>query len=134
MRNCSATRAKAWRVRRNKVVPEKATPPKICYWNSNGLGCVLKQQPIAEVMEMEQIDLWMTPTSGLVQTMIWASSVPGLNTTENKVIVTKMEVEKMRIQCEVRIITNYSSLEGIAQFAILWLKFEHWTRCQISHL
>ena len=32
---------------------------------------------------------------------------------------------KMRIEFEVRIITNYSSHEGIAQFAILWLKFEH---------
>ena len=31
----------------------------------------------------------------------------------------------MRIEFEVRIITNYSSHEGIAQFAILWLKFEH---------
>ena len=81
-------------MRRNKVVQEKATPPKICYWNSNGLGCVLKQQQIAEIMDGEQIDLWMKPTSGLVQTMIWAFSVPGLNTTENEVMMTKMEVEK----------------------------------------
>ena len=53
----SASRAKAWRLRKKTMLPEATTPLKLCYWNCNGLGCVLKQQEIAEVMEEEQIDL-----------------------------------------------------------------------------
>ena len=38
---------------------EKSVPLRICYWNCNGLSCVLKQQQVAEVMEGEQIDLML---------------------------------------------------------------------------
>ena len=67
----SASRAKAWRLRKKTMLPEATTPLKLCYWNCNGLGCVLKQQEIAEVMEEEQIDLmfWMRPTFVSVQIM-----------------------------------------------------------------
>ena len=59
MRQRSASRARAWRLKKKKVLPEATTPLKLCYWNCNGLGCVLKQQQIAEVMEGEQIDLML---------------------------------------------------------------------------
>ena len=58
MRQRSASRAKAW-LKKKKVLPEATTPLRLCYWNCNGLGCVLKQQQIAEVMEGEQIDLML---------------------------------------------------------------------------
>ena len=59
MKHRSAARAKEWRVKKNKTTQEVSTPLKLCYWNCNGLSCVLKQQQIAEVMDEEQIDVMM---------------------------------------------------------------------------
>ena len=59
MKHHSAARAKAWRVKKNKITQEVSTPLKLCYWNCNGLSCVLKQQQIAEEMDEEQIDVMM---------------------------------------------------------------------------
>ena len=65
MKHHSAARAKGWRVKKKKITQEVSTPLKLCYWNCNGLSCVLKQQQIAEVMEEEQIDIMIVDETNL---------------------------------------------------------------------
>ena len=50
-------RAKKWRTGRQEKLPWTDQTLKLCYWNCNGLGCVIKQQQIKDAMEEEQIDI-----------------------------------------------------------------------------
>ena len=50
-------RAKKWRTGRQEKPPWTDQTLKLCYWNCNGLGCMIKQQQIQNAMEEEQIDI-----------------------------------------------------------------------------
>ena len=52
-----ARRAKKWRTGRQQKPPWTDQTLKLCYWNCNGLGCVIKQQQIKDAMKEEQIDI-----------------------------------------------------------------------------
>ena len=52
-----ARRAKKWRTGRQQKPPWTDQILKLCYWNCNGLGCVIKQQQIKDAMEENHIDI-----------------------------------------------------------------------------